>query len=98
VRLSAARESLQNTLCGGVIGGSRFDNLIGDAFLPLIEAEMGAALQAVWSGWYAGDAPESVVAVLRSLGVIGGAGRPVSQGPVQGLLGWMLERETVSGG
>lgn len=93
-RSSAGRVKLRDALCDGVISGSRFDNLLGDGFMPLLAADTGLDLASVWAGWYAGDAPESVVRVLRALGVFGGRGRPVSQGPIQGLLGWMLAHET----
>jgi hypothetical protein len=92
-RSSAGRDKLRDALCDGAISGSRFDNLMGDGFIPLLAADTGQDLESVWAGWYAGDAPESVVGVLRSLGVFGGRSRPVSHGPVQGLLGWMLAHE-----
>jgi hypothetical protein len=76
------------------LSGSRLDNLAGDGFLPLLAAETGLNLEVAWTGWFAGDAPEAVVRVLRALGVFGGRDRPVSQGPVQGLLGWMLAYES----
>jgi len=92
-RSGAARGRLCDEVCGGVIGGKRFDNLVGDGFMPLLAAESGLDLEAAWAGWYAGDVPEAWVGVLRALGVFGGRGRPVSQGPVQGLLGWMLAQD-----
>jgi hypothetical protein len=97
-RSAAGRVKLRDALCDGVIGGSRFDNLMGDGFMPLLAADTGLDLELVWAGWYAGDAPESLVRVLRALGVFGGRGRPVSQGPVQGLLGWMLAQEASARG
>lgn len=97
-RSAAGRVRLREALCDGVISGSRFDNLMGDGFMPLLAADTGLDLESVWAGWYAGDAPESAVRVLRTLGVFGGRGRPVSQGPVQGLLGWMLGQEAASRG
>jgi hypothetical protein len=97
-RSAAGRVRLREALCDGVISGSRFDNLMGDGFMPLLAAETGLDLESAWTGWYAGDAPESVVRVLRALGVFGGRGRPVSQGPVQGLLGWMLAHEAAARG
>jgi hypothetical protein len=97
-RSTAGRVRLRDALCDGVISGSRFDNLLGDRFMPLLAADTGRDLETVWTGWYAGDAPESVVRVLRALGVFGGRGRPVSQGPIQGLLGWMLAHEAAHRG
>jgi hypothetical protein len=93
VRSTVGRVRLRDVLCDGVISGSRFDNLMGDGFMPLVAADTGRELESVWTAWYAGDAPESVVRVLRTLGVFGGRWRPVSQGPIQGLLGWMLAHE-----
>lgn len=91
--LTRLRAGLCDELCADTVGGSRFDNLVGDGLLPLLAAETGLALETAWAGWYAGDAPEAVERVLRDLGVFAGRDRPVSQGPVQGLLGWMLARE-----
>lgn len=93
VHLTSLRSYLQDTICGGAIGGGRLDNLIGDGFLPLLAAETGLDLEAAWCGWFAGDAPAAVAEVLRNLGVFSGRDRPVAQGPVQGLLGWLLEQE-----
>lgn len=92
-RSTSGRLKLCDALCGGVIGGSRFDNLIGDGFLPLLATVSEGDWEPVWANWYAGDAPASAVGVLRALGVFAGRDRPVSQGPIQGLLGWMLARE-----
>lgn len=52
-----------------------------------------SAIAEIWHYWFAGDVPESVVNVLRALAVFDGRAQPVSQGPVQGLLGWLLARE-----
>ena len=93
VGLTRLRGGLCDELCADAVGGSRFDNLVGDGFLPLLAGESGLDLEVAWSGWFAGDAPEAVVRVLRELGVFSGRDRPVAQGPVQGLLGWMLAHE-----
>jgi hypothetical protein len=93
VKLGALRNRLRDELCAGCVGGSRLDNLFGDGFLPLMAAGQGVDLQAAWMGWRAGDAPATYVRVLRILGVFGGQQRPVAQGPIQGLIGWMLARE-----
>lgn len=91
--LTRRREQLRGEVCADVLSGSRFDNLVCDGFLPLLAAETGDNLEVAWVNWFAGDAPESAVRVLRAIGVFGGRERPVSQGPIQGLLGWMLLRE-----
>jgi hypothetical protein len=98
VKLGALRKCLQDGLCAGRVGGSRLDNLFGDGFLPLVAAGKGLDLQAAWMGWQAGDAPDACVRILRILGVFGGHDRPVAQGAIQGLLGWMLARETEARG
>ncbi|HEY9248805.1 MAG TPA: DUF2851 family protein [Rariglobus sp.] len=94
--LTGLRCQLQDDLCGGAVGGSRWDNMVCDGFLPLLAAVTGVSFGGVWSAWFAGDAPEAPVKVLKALEVFGGRNRPVSQGPVQGLLGWLLARETES--
>ncbi|WP_238991306.1 DUF2851 family protein [Rariglobus hedericola] len=93
VRLTAQRLRVQDQVCGGVVSGSRLDNLVCDGFLPLLAAQTGLNFQPVWAGWYAGDAPEALAGVLQALGVFGARGQPAAQGPIQGLLGWMLARE-----
>ncbi|MET0262508.1 MAG: DUF2851 family protein [Rariglobus sp.] len=97
-RLTAVRDHLNDEICGEVLGGSRFDNLVGDGFLPLLAAKDGLDLEAAWCGWFAGDAPASVVDALRNLAVFVARERPVAQGPIQGLLGWMLAQEAQSHG
>lgn len=92
--LACFRTRLRSGVCADAVGGSRFDNLVTDGFLPLIAAETGRDLQTVWSSWPAGDAPDSVVKVLTGLGMFAGRDRPVSQGPIQGMLGWLLERDS----
>lgn len=91
--LTRRREQLRGEVCADALSGSRLDNLICDGFLPLLTAETGASLELVWANWFGGDAPESAVRVLRAIGVFGGRGRPVAQGQIQGLLGWMLAHE-----
>lgn len=98
MKLAEKREAIKEGLCAGAVGGSRLDNLVGDGFMPLLAAETGAELGAAWAGWYAGDAPEALAGVLRGLGMFGGRDRPVAQGPLQGLLGWMLAHEAKPGG
>lgn len=96
--LGALRVGLRDDICADAVGGNRFDNLVADGFLPLLAADAGRDLQAVWAAWHAGDAPEAVVKSLRGLGVFGGRDRPVSQGPIQGLLGWLWERDSAAKG
>lgn len=77
-----------------VIGGSRRDNLIGDGFLPLLAARTGWEGFAWWSDWPPGDAPEFLHGLAKVMqGQGGGRLRPRTQAFVQGVLGWLIERE-----
>ncbi|MGC4071125.1 MAG: DUF2851 family protein [Nibricoccus sp.] len=81
---------------GGVIGGSRFNTLICDGFLPLLAARDPAQLDALgiwWTNWFPGDAPAKWLVLLRGLGVIGSREWPASHGALQGLLGWLIAEE-----
>jgi hypothetical protein len=98
VKLTALRTWVQEELCADMVSGSRFDNLVGDGFMPLLAAQTGMDLAGAWAGWFAGDAPESAVRVLKALGVFEGRAKPVAQGPIQGLLGWMLAQEKCARG
>lgn len=88
--LAGWRLRLATDICGGGVGGTRFDNLVGDGFLPLLTAESGVDAAGLWWHWLAGDQPAALTAVLRMLGVFAGPARPAALGPVQGLLGWLL--------
>jgi hypothetical protein len=76
------------------VGGSRLDNLTGDGFLPLLAARTGWEGFECWSAWPAGDGPEFLRDLAR---LMAGQGRgrrlPRTQGFLQGVLGWMIERE-----
>ncbi len=87
-----ARAALRG-LCGGAVGGPRFDTLVCDGLLPLAAA--GAErpdLDTLWHHWPAGDLPEPVVAGLRRLGPGAGEDGPRCHGWGQGLLGWLVAR------
>jgi hypothetical protein len=90
---SDIRESLATRLCGGAIGGTRLDNLICDAFLPLLAGAEKQDSQGWWFHWFPGDLPPFVAAGLKQLGVWDGRTQPACHGLAQGLLGWMIERE-----
>lgn len=92
-RLGARRTRLMNELCGGVVNGTRFDNLCCDGFLPLLAARTGHDLSGLWFHWFPGDAPPYLAGMLRELEVAGRSGHPRCHGLLQGLLGWLLERE-----
>jgi hypothetical protein len=92
--LVAVRERFATQVCGGQVGGTRIDNLICDAFLPLFGplSEKGDRY-GCWFHWFCGDVPPFVNAGLRQLAVIDGRGHPACHGMAQGLLGWLIERE-----
>ena len=84
-------------LAGNAIGGTRLDNLVCDGFLPLLAArEAGGEFVALWAHWFPGDLPPMVLRVLRDLGVFGPRGSPASHGTAQGLLGWLMARESAA--
>lgn len=80
-------------ICADAIGGTRFDNLMCDGFLPLIAAKSRRDLAGIWHHWFAGDLPPLLLRALRQLEVFGGRDRPACHGAAQGLLGWLIERE-----
>ncbi len=93
--------TLSKQLCveitGGVVGGSRWDTLVCDGFWPLLAArydsKQQAELQGYWLHWPMGDMPDSLVSLLRRLGLIGARDWPASHGAGQGGLGWIIDRE-----
>ena len=91
--LGRQRASLMDELCEGAVGGTRFDNLCCDGFFPLLAVHKGRDLMDRWFHWFPGDAPPYLAGMLRELGVTGQARQPRCHGMIQGLLGWLLERE-----
>jgi len=84
--------SLQR-ITGGAVGGTRFDTLVCDGFLPLLAADGTEDLESTWLCWKPGDQPPTVVRTLRELD-FGGSGRtPLTHGLCQGFLGWLIDRE-----
>jgi uncharacterized protein DUF2851 len=92
-RFRGLRERIAATVGAHVVGGTRFDNLVCDGFLPLLAADTGADVAGLWWHWFPGDLPPMIAQALRGLGVTGTRGAPASHGLGQGLLGWLLERE-----
>jgi hypothetical protein len=88
------RETFSDEICGGVLNGTRFDNLVCDGFLPLLAARSttNAAPMGVWLHWFAGDVPPIVPKALKQLRVFDRK-HPVCHGPAQGLLGWLIACE-----
>jgi hypothetical protein len=91
--LTAWREGLADTVCGGAIGGTRLDNLICDGLLPLLAAQSGRELHDLWFHWFVGDLPGFLTSGLRQLGYFDARTQPACHGAAQGLLGWLLARE-----
>ena len=96
--LGSLRETVAIDVLGGVVGGTRLDNLVCDGFLPLLAAQTGADRLAAWFHWFLGDVPFPVRTALPKLGVAGRDARPHCHGWAQGLLGWLLEREARASG
>lgn len=102
-RFTALRAGWEEAICGGTVGGTRFDNLVCDGFLPLLAAASGdstavgppAEIRArqLWQHWFPGDLPPLLSRALRQLEVFSGRARPACHGTAQGLLGWLVERE-----
>ncbi len=93
-RLREVRERLLINVCGGALGGTRFDTMVCDAWLPLLaaraaEPEDGEALGRLWADWVPGDAPEELTRLAREFQITGASGEALAQGDLQGLLGWL---------
>jgi len=91
--LTALRTRFAMEITHGAVGGTRFDNLVCDGFLPLLAAGVERSYFPLWFHWFAGDLPARVTTAIRSLGVFHGRAQPACHGPAQGLLGWMLRQE-----
>jgi len=91
--LTRWREKLAEEICGGQVGGTRFENLVCDGFLPLLAAGGADGLGGLWEIWFTGDIPELWPRALRELGVANGRLQPLCHGMAQGLLGWLVEQE-----
>lgn len=96
--LAALRETCARDLTADAVGGSRFDTLVCDGFLPLLAAATGRDLHPPWFHWYLGDVPAEVRQALGTLGVAGTQPAPFSHGWAQGFLGWISEREARASG
>jgi hypothetical protein len=91
---------LAEAVAAGQIGGTRFDTMVCDAWLPLLAARIGAGdgagkraagYERLWRDWVPGDAPDELLRLAREFGVGGGeqVGGPLGQGDMQGLLVWL---------
>ena len=91
--LQNSRERLARAITGETVGGTRFDTLVCDGFLPLTAAQAGCDLSAAWFCWFIGDVPLAVRRAMPRLGVAGSRKQPLCHGFGQGLLGWILEQK-----
>ncbi len=96
--LGAWRKRLAKEVAAEQLGGTRFDTLVCDAWLPLLAARELIAgqggdpgrLEKWWRDWVPGDAPAELLRLSREFGVGGTrGGEPLGQGDLQGLLGWL---------
>lgn len=92
-RFAELRAEWSAAICGDTVRGSRFDNLLCDGFLPLLALRENAPGREFWYHWFTGDVPRRLLEALRRLEVFAGRANPACHGAVQGLLGWLLERE-----
>ncbi len=92
--LPGLRVRFHREVVGGSVAGSRLDNLACDGFLPLLSARTACDYSGAWFHWYAGDLPSMFRTALRSLGLLGDSLHPACHGYAQGLLGWLLIRES----
>ena len=94
LNLPKLRALVARAITSESVNGTRLDNLICDGFLPLLSARTEHNHSGVWFHWYAGDLPPRLKAALCSLGVFDRRAQPACHGFAQGLLGWMLARES----
>ena len=87
------RERWAEEITAATLGGSRFDTLICDGFLPMVAAAAKSDLSAVWFHWFLGDVPDGLRKALVMLGLAGAPATPFCHGWAQGFLGWLTERE-----
>jgi len=89
--LSKCRRELAQIVTGDAVGGTRFDTLVCDGFLPLVAGLTNREMSGLWSSWFLGDVPLAVRHAMSRLGVSNGRENPFCHGYGQGLLGWILE-------
>ncbi len=87
------RRRISDEVAGDKLGGSRFDTLVCDGWLPLAAARTGCDPSDLWFHWILGDIPGGVRRALGRLGVCSGPTAPQCHGYGQGLLGWMMDHQ-----
>lgn len=90
LKCAALKKRLSDQITVGTVGGTRFDTLVIDGFLPLLAARDIDGLFPLWFYWYPGDMPHSLKGFIRKCGLGGNREQPYSNGLFQGLLGWTL--------
>lgn len=90
LRCAALKKRLSDQIAVGTVGGTRFDTLVIDGFLPLLAARGIKGLFPTWFYWYPGDMPNSLKQFIRQCGLGGNREKPYCNGLFQGLLGWTL--------
>lgn len=89
-RKSLEIKNLKNWLSEHVfasqIGGTRFDTMVCDGFLPLLAAQSENDYFPIWFHWYLGDLPDVCLENLKLLQVAGTRSQPLGNGWGQGIL------------
>lgn len=93
-RFGQLRDRIAAEVCANQIGGTRLGNLVCDGLLPLLSAATERNFELVWYHWFIGDLPPLLTSGLRQLGFFDGRVQPACHGAGQGLLGWILERDS----
>lgn len=96
--LGQLRRHLAQQLTGGVLNGTRFDNLVCDGLLPLAAARGESNLFKIWFHWFVGDAPPEIRRGMVTLGLSGPRAGPQTHGWAQGLLGWLIGQKASASG
>ena len=94
--LAVWRKRLATEVAGQEIGGTRFDSMVCDAWLPLLAAREGACsstqgLELCWRDWWTGDCPAELIKLAREFGGSRTTDSGLGQGTVQGFLGWVAD-------
>jgi hypothetical protein len=92
-KLPKRREQWAEEIAASAVGGSRFDTMVCDGFLPLVAAGTQVDLSPLWFHWFLGDVPDGLRKALVMLGLAGVPQAPFCHGWAQGFLGWLAERE-----
>jgi hypothetical protein len=87
------RERWAEEITAATLGGSRWDTMVCDGFLPLVAAETKSDLSPLWFHWFLGDMPDGLRKALGMLGLAGAPATPFCHGWAQGFLGWLAQRE-----